>query len=340
MNFSKTKRLLLVSALASASLLGSNVAFAKCGSIQIAEMNWASAEFMANVDKRILEAGYGCKVELVPGATVTSFAAMNEKGKPGATPELWTSAVQEPLKKAVKAGTLHIANPTPITELGEGWWITPATAKRHPELKTVLDVLKRPDLFPHPEDKSKGAFVSCPAGWGCQLVNANLFRGFEMEKKGWKLVDPGSAAGLDGSMTKAVDRDQNWFGYYWSPTSLIGKHKMVKLDFGVPFAGAKHWDGCIVKPEQECANPKASAWTDSEVQTVITSKFKKTIGKDVTKYFAKRVYPGKVMNEMLVYMSDNQAEGDAAAAEFLSKHKSIWKKWVSADVAKKISATL
>ena len=39
-----------------------------------------------------------------------------------------------------------------------------------------------------------------------------------MEKKGWVLVDPGSAAGLDGSMTKAVERGENWFGYYWSPT--------------------------------------------------------------------------------------------------------------------------
>ena len=33
-----------------------------------------------------------------------------------------------------------------------------------------------------------------------------------MEKKGWVLVDPGSAAGLDGSMAKAVERGENWFG--------------------------------------------------------------------------------------------------------------------------------
>ena len=31
----------------------------------MAEMNWASAELMANVDKIILEEGYGCEVELV-----------------------------------------------------------------------------------------------------------------------------------------------------------------------------------------------------------------------------------------------------------------------------------
>ncbi|GIS77640.1 MAG: hypothetical protein CM1200mP13_09990 [Candidatus Pelagibacterales bacterium] len=57
------------------------------------------------------------------------------------------------------------------------------------------------------EDPSKGAFVGCPAGWGCQLANANLFRAFEMEKKGWVLIDPGSAAGLDGTISKAADSE-------------------------------------------------------------------------------------------------------------------------------------
>ena len=97
---------------------------------------------------------------------------------------------------------------------------------------------------------------AAPAGWGCQLTNANLFRAFEMEKKGWVLVDPGSAAGLDGSLAKAVERGQNWFGYYWSPTALAGKYSLVKIPFGVPFAGSDNWDGCIVKPEQDCARPE------------------------------------------------------------------------------------
>ena len=46
-----------------ALLLGANAAMAECGSVQIAEMNWASAQLMANVDKVILEEGYGCSVD-------------------------------------------------------------------------------------------------------------------------------------------------------------------------------------------------------------------------------------------------------------------------------------
>lgn len=313
---------------------------AKCGDITLAEMDWASAELMANVDKLILEAAYGCKVALTPGATNTTFASMNEKGQPDVAPELWVNSVGEPLQKALDSGAMLKVNEGPITGLGEGWWISPKTAKDHPELKTVQDVLARPDLFPDKEDPTKGAFIGCPAGWGCQPININLFRAFKMKEKGWKLVDPGSAAGLDGSMTKAVDRGENWFGYYWSPTALIGKHKMVKLDYGVPFAGKDNWLNCIAKPEADCADPKPTSWTKSEVNTVITDDAKKTLGADALSYLNKRIFPGEVMNNMLVYMSDNQADGGDAAIEFLKQNEAVWSQWVDKDSVSKIKSTL
>ena len=319
-----------------ALVFGASAAMADCGDVQVAEMNWASAELMANVDKLILEKGYGCNVSLIPGATMPTFTSLNEKGEPDVAPELWINAVRVPLKVALEEGRMISANDAPITGLGEGWWVPPYVAEKHPELKTVLDVLARPDLFPDAEDSSKGAFVGCPAGWGCQLTNANLFRGFKMAEKGWRLVDPGSAAGLDGSMSKAVNRGENWFGYYWSPTALIGRHKMVKLDFGVPFVGSEHWDGCIVMPEQDCADPQASAWTESEVHTVVTADFAEQAGEEVMGYLKSRVFPGDVMNGMLVYMDENQAEGADAAAEFLRVHGDVWKPWVSAEVAAKV----
>ena len=46
------------------------------------------------------------------------------------------------------------------------------------------------------------------------------------------------------------------------------------------------------KAEQECADPKPSAWIQSEVNTIITSKFAKQGGKDIVKYIGARTYPG------------------------------------------------
>ena len=321
------------------SMLATGAAAQDCGDITISEMNWASAELMANVDKIILEAGYGCSVELIPGATETTFASMNEKGEPDVAPELWANAVRVQLTAAEEEGRMHILNQGPITDLGEGWWVTDKFSKDHPELDTVEKVLEHPEMFPDAEDPSKGAFMGGPAGWGCQLNNANLFRAFGMADKGWVLVDPGSAAGLDGSIAKASERGEPWFGYYWSPTSLIGKYHLRLLPFEVPFAGRDNWDNCIVKPDQDCLDPKPTAWTESAVYTVVTDNFMK-VGGDAAGYFEKRVFPGTAMNEMLVYMSENQATGEDAAYHFLETYEDLWTGWVPTDAIEKIKSEL
>ncbi|WP_407816944.1 glycine betaine ABC transporter substrate-binding protein, partial [Staphylococcus aureus] len=84
------------------------------------------------------------------------------------------------------------------------------------------DLFKHPELFPSPEDKSKGAVFNGPQGWGGTVVTAQLFKAFGGEKAGFTLVDTGSAAGLDGSIAKAYEAKQPWVGYYWAPTSLLG----------------------------------------------------------------------------------------------------------------------
>jgi glycine betaine/proline transport system substrate-binding protein len=83
-----------------------------------------------------------------------------------------------------------------------------------------------------------------------------------------------------------------------------------------------------------------SSWVKSEVFTVATDNYKKTAGADGMKYLEKRTYPGPVMNGMLVWMGDNQAEGADAAIEFLKTQEAVWSKWVSSEAAKKIKASL
>ena len=68
MNFFKKSMISVVFAMGLGAF--STQANAACGSITVAEMNWASAEMLAHIDKVILENGYGCEVELVPGSTM------------------------------------------------------------------------------------------------------------------------------------------------------------------------------------------------------------------------------------------------------------------------------
>ena len=77
------------------ALFTQTAANAACGKITYANMNWASASLMANIDKIILEKGFGCQVELLPGDTMPSFTSMNEKGQPDVAPDsqsVWLSA--------------------------------------------------------------------------------------------------------------------------------------------------------------------------------------------------------------------------------------------------------
>ena len=105
------------------------------------------------------------------------------------------------------------------------------------------------------------------------------------------------------------------------------------------WGGSENWDGCIVKPEQECAAPKPSSWTHSEVHTVVTSDFASRGGPAVD-YLKSRIFPGPIMNGMLVWMGEEQAGGADAAIEFLIQHEDLWTTWVSADAVAKIKASL
>ena len=308
-----------------------------CGDVSIADMNWASAEFAAHLDAFILKHGYGCNVKIIPGDTVPTTTSMVEKAEPDIAPELWMNSVRETIAQAKEEGKLQIAAAILKDGGEEGWWIPQYTADKHPELKTVQDVLDRPDLFVHPENKNRGGFMTCPAGWGCEVANGNLSKAFEFDKNGFDLIDPGSAAGFDGSIAKAYERNQNWFGYYWAPTAILGKYPMKKLDFASDY-DAKNWDGCISKPD--CPNPKRSSWTVSEVSTMITANFAQSAPASVIDYLSKRSFENKRLNVILAWMSENQAPGAEGAERFLKDHEEVWSQWVSDKAVGRIKAAL
>lgn len=307
-----------------------------CGKVVIADMNWASATFMAYADKMILEKGLGCEVELVPGDTMPTGTSMTEKGEPDVAPELWINALKEALDVAVAEGRLEYAGLSLKDGGEEGFWVPRYMVDKTPALKTIKGVLANPQLFPNPEDKSRGLFMGCPAGWNCQITSGNLYKAFGMDAAGFDLGDPGSAAGLDGSLAKAYERGEGWFGYYWAPTAFLGKYDMVKVDFGVPHNKAE-WDKCTTNVE--CSNPKPNSWSPSEVFTVTTTQLKDK-SPQAYAYFTKRGFTNSFMNRFLKWMDENQASGEEAATHFLKNHPEVWTEWVDSATAAKIKAAI
>ncbi len=308
----------------------------ECGQVTIADMNWNSASFIANVDKFILEYGYGCDAELVPGDTMPTTTSMIEKGEPDIAPELWTNSAKEAIEKGVEEKRLINAGPS-LTDGGqEGFWIPTYMLDKHPELSTIEGIKKHPELFKHPEDPSVGGFYGCPAGWNCQISSGNLFKALNLKEAGFQLVDPGSSAGLSGSIAKAYERGEGWFGYYWAPTAILGKYNMTLVDFGTG-VDEKEFTTCTT--QENCTDPKVTMYPPSPVSTVVASKFAGD-HPQVMDYLSHRGFTNDELNSILAWMESEQATSEDAMFYFLDNHPDIWKKWVSKEAAEKISAEL
>ncbi|PHR19970.1 MAG: ABC transporter substrate-binding protein [Hoeflea sp.] len=308
----------------------------ECGRVTVANMNWQSAEVLAQIDNIILSEGYGCEVELVPGDTMPSLTSMTEKGEPDVAPEAWINSMRDVLDKAVAEDKLVYASES-LSEGGvEGWWIPKYIAEANPDIKTINDALARPELFPDPEDPDKGVVHNCPAGWNCQITTGNLFKAYDAEEKGFRLLDTGSAAGLDGSIAKAYEREEGWLGYYWAPTSILGKYEMVKLDHGVEH-DKEEWESCTAV--LDCADPQPNAWAKSEVYTVVTKAFADRAGPAMD-YLKARSWENQTVNVLLAWMTDNQATGEEGARYFLKNNEEVWTEWVSPEVAEKVKKSV
>lgn len=326
----------LIAGVLTLAATSSFAAASSCGKIQIADMNWNSASFMANVDKFILNNGYGCDAELIPGDTMPTSTSMVEKGQPDIAPEMWTNAVSELIDRGVKEKRLSIAGKSLSDGGEEGFWVPKYMVDKDPSLATIQGVMKHAKEFPNPENDAVSAFYGCPAGWGCQISAGNLFKALHLEDAGFELIDPGSAAGLSGSLSRAYERKAPWFGYYWAPTAILGKYEMVKVDFGSGI-NQEHYMNCITK--DSCLDPKVTMYPPSPVYSITTTEFAKRAPQAYA-YTAKRSFTNAQMNKLLAWMEDNQADGQYAAENFMMNHEDIWSKWVNKDVKAKLDKAI
>jgi glycine betaine/proline transport system substrate-binding protein len=321
--------------LSTIAIVSMSVSTVQADNIKIAELNWQSGSMIANIDAYILSNGYGHYTELVPGGIDATIQSMMATGSPNIFGEAWTSLLGDSALEYINNGTLIQVRDEVVVGAGESWYI-PNYIQEQYGLNTIEDVLARPDLFPHPEDSSKGGIVICPEGWSCKKHNENLFRAFDMEAKGWKIIDPGSGTGLNAFWEGQVVKEKGAFGYYWAPTVLVGRLGLVSLQSELGFTGDENWSNCISVAVEECENPQATSFPVAQTGTIVTSG----LNSEVVDYVTARGLDGSVITDMLVWSDDNQATSEDAAVEFLNRYPEIWTTWVTTDAANKITESL
>jgi glycine betaine/proline transport system substrate-binding protein len=310
---------------------------AACGTdrtIDIAEMTWPSAAALAHIHAIILEAGYGCDVEIVTGDTVPTSSSMLTRGTPAVAPELWTSAIEEPWAEGVAAGDV-VALADAITDgTVEGWFIPRYVQEAHPELTTAEAVIARPDLFADPEEPDQGRLYSCPPGWACELSTSALFEAFDMDDT-WNLFSPGSGGALDASIARAFTREEPILFYYWGPTAILGKYDAVQLDLGETKP-----EVYVCNTDPDCDEPAGVTAYPSSPAIVGAAAWLQEEAPEVAQYFSKVGLTNAEISELLVYGDENQADAAATAENFLKTKEELWTGWVPEAVAEKVKASL
>ncbi len=298
--------------------------------IDIAEMTWPSAAALAHIHATILEKGYGCKVAIVAGDTVPTSASMLSRGTPAVAPELWTSAIEQQWAKGEAEGKVVKLADAITDGTVEGWFIPRYMVEKHPELTNAKAVIARPDLFPDPEDASKGRLYSCPPGWVCELSTSALYKALGMDAK-WNLFSPGSGGALDASIARAFTRKAPILFYYWGPTGILGKYDTVQIDLGPTKP-----DVYACNTDKACKNPPGVTDYPSSPAIVGAAAWIKKDAPVVAGYLSKVGLSNAQISELLVYGDENKADAATTAKNFLKTKDVVWSKWVSADVAKKV----
>lgn len=301
--------------------------------ITIAEMTWLSASTLAYVTQTILNEGYGCEAEVVPGDTVPTATSMLTKSEPTIAPELWVSTAQSIWQEIEEQGNVYAAAPIFADGGQEGWWVPRYVWDDNPSLRSITDLKDHWELFTELTDRNEGRLYGCPPGWGCEIITNNLFAALDLDET-FDLFSPGSGANLKASFARKATREEPIVGYYWGPTAVIGRYDLVRLD--MPAYDEEAFT-CLTDPN--CADPQISGWKPGEVVVAVVTTLKDE-APEVAAFLENMTLPNDVVNGVLAWADEGSSSPEEAAAYFFETHEDVWTGWVPADVADRVKASL
>ncbi|UTG97257.1 ABC transporter substrate-binding protein [Sinorhizobium meliloti] len=326
-----------------ASASGANASYCGDGkTVTFAGIDWESGAFITEVMKTILSKGYDCQVDSIPGNSVTlEQATANNDVQIFAEEwlgrsDVWNKAVEE--KKVIAVGKTFVG-------ASEGWFVPdyvvhgdPARniEAKAPDLKSVSQLTdpKIAEIFADPEEPSKGRFLNCPSGWTCEGVSTAKLEAYKLGET-YVNFRPGTGTALDAAITSAYLQGEPILFYYWSPTAILGKFKLIQLEEPPAYNEAcwKELSSANGKRDEGCAFPSV------DVAYGVNSTFASE-APEIVEILEKATFPLDEVNASLAYMADNKVDATAAAAEFLKTKGDIWSKWVSDEARGKIEAGL
>ncbi|MCU1725641.1 ABC transporter substrate-binding protein [Pseudomonas sp. 7P_10.2_Bac1] len=288
--------------------------------VKFAGLNWESGMLFTDLMQFVLEKGYGCKTDSLPGNSIAMENALSSNDIQVFAEE-WVGRSNVWIK-AEKAGKV-VGVGAPVVGAVEGWYVPRYVIEGDesrkikasaPNLKSIADLAQYASVFKDQEEPSKGRFYNCPAGWTCELDNTEMLKDYGLDTT-YTNFRPGTGPALDAAVLSSYRRGEPILFYYWSPTPLLGSVDLVKLD----------------------EKPGVDKHVDIKVGV---SKTFSEQAPELVAVLEKVNLPIDLLNQNLARMSKERIDSPKLAKEFLKQHPEVWHAWVDEDAAKKIEAAL
>ncbi|MCC6717302.1 MAG: ABC transporter substrate-binding protein [Acetobacteraceae bacterium] len=307
--------------------------------IVFGNLDWDSNAFHTEVARLILEKGYGCKTDTIPGSTIPLNAGI-VRGDVDVLMEIWSNTAPQVWTDGVKAGkveALGINYPDAVQAWYVPKYLVEGPNAPAPDLKSVSDLVKYKELFKDPEEPTKGRFYNCILGWSCEVINTKKLHAYGLDKD-FSNFRPGTGAALSAVIESSVKRHKPIVFYYWGPTWVLGKIGDDVVQLKEPA-----YDDAAWKQMMDAKSPadvtKATAYPLTKVYVGVNTEFAK-LAPDAIAFLKNYRTTAALASKALAYMQDHDGSAKDAAVNFLKTRQDLWTKWVPADVAKKVEAAL
>ena len=324
----KTTRSLLLSAMvllcvsAGCSAAGGAATGKEKTALTFADVGWDSIKLNNALAGLVAEKVFGYTWQETPGSTPISHEALL-KGEIDVHMEEWTGNIPS-YAPDLRAGR--------FVELGvnfddnrQGFYIPRYVADRYPDLKTVKDLARHAELFPDPEDASRGIVYGGIVGWEITEIMNRKIAAYGLDEH-YNYFVSGSDAVLSAAMVSAWDRKAPIVAYYWEPTWLLGKYDFILLE-DEPYDAARFQEGFGACP--------------AVTVTVAASNEFAASNPEFCAFLARFGMPAAVISEALTYMNSSNAGYKEAAEWLLAKsHPELLDRWLSPEQAARMRAAL
>jgi glycine betaine/proline transport system substrate-binding protein len=315
------------------------VAAEKNAPILFGDITWESGSLITEILRTLVEKGYGYPTDKLPGSTVSLEAAL-ARNDIQVIGEEW--AGRSPAwVKAQEEGKVHGLGNI-VKGATEGWWVPEFVIKGDPargikplapDLKSVADLPRYKDVFKDPESPQQGRFLNSPSGWTSEIVNTQKLKAYGLTDS-YVNFRTGSGAALDAEIGSSINRGKPVLFYYWSPTPLLGRFKLIKLE--EPPFDAEAWKTLA---DANNPNPRGTRSLEPRLTIGVSEPFRAQ-HPELVAFFEKVDLPIDLLNQTLGQMSEKRQDPKTVAQTFIKDHPEVWKAWLPADVASKVSSSL